>query len=248
MLLCAQLQQGNFPLACNRSCELTCACPAAGACRVADVQLVLGSSSSSDGDPGSLLLLSAGNDGELCLWDLGRAAETGSGGRGGGLMPQCLARSTDLHAGGCMHNLLAGCQLDPYTTVVQMCSRPCTATCLLFCPGHELPPLPLLLPPARRHLLASGAQRPHPDCIQGRHCGHQQPGRQQRYRQPGGGTAVRGPARWSGQVRPLARWRHLCIVRQRPPVVCGGRTAAAQRRCASLAWVQRGRELTKAAS
>ena len=74
---------------------------------VADVQLV-GSSLPAAGDPASsgsssggdaLLLLTAGNDGAVCLWDLGRAAQTGGGARGGGLVPQCLARSTDLHSG-----------------------------------------------------------------------------------------------------------------------------------------------------
>lgn len=143
------VQRGNFPLACERR---TCTCPAAGPCRVADVQLVRGSSSrassssSSDGEPSSLLLLSAGNDGALCLWDLGRAAETGSGGRGGGVVPQCLARSTNLHGGGCMRNLLAGCWLDPYAIVMLSplhshmrallpCS-PVAAATLLLTPGQ----------------------------------------------------------------------------------------------------------------
>ncbi|KAL4448255.1 hypothetical protein ABPG75_005474 [Micractinium tetrahymenae] len=44
-----------------------------------------------------LRLLTAGNDGAVCLWDVARAAE--AGGRGG-VVPQCLARSTSLHQGG----------------------------------------------------------------------------------------------------------------------------------------------------
>lgn len=75
-------------------------------CRVADVQFVRGScstdpsSSSSGGAESSLLLLTAGNDGSLCCWDVGRSAETGGSGRGSSVVPQCLARCTDLHTGG----------------------------------------------------------------------------------------------------------------------------------------------------
>ena len=95
--------------------------PPAACCRVADVQFVRGtdssSSVSSSTDGSSLLLLTAGNDGALCLWDLGRAAATGSGGRGGGLVPQCLARATDLHAGalglGCSCQLPVPCVAPP---------------------------------------------------------------------------------------------------------------------------------------
>ncbi len=85
---------------------VTCARLCMALCRVADVQFVRGSggldpsSGSSGTTASSLLLLSAGNDGALCLWDLGRAAETGGSGRSGSVVPQCLARSADLHAGG----------------------------------------------------------------------------------------------------------------------------------------------------
>jgi hypothetical protein len=72
--------------------------------QISDVQFVSASSSpssaessasSSDGGSG-LLLLTAGNDATVCLWDLGRSAEA-AGGRG--LVPQCLAKATDLHSG-----------------------------------------------------------------------------------------------------------------------------------------------------
>lgn len=58
-------------------------------------------SGSSPTDVSALRLLSAGNDGRVCLWDLGRAAQ--AGGRGGGLVPQCLASSADLHSGEWVH-------------------------------------------------------------------------------------------------------------------------------------------------
>ena len=71
--------------------------------QVSDVQFVSAASSSSAEPPASsssggdsLLLLTAGNDGTVCLWDLGRSAEA-AGGRG--LVPQCLAKATDLHNG-----------------------------------------------------------------------------------------------------------------------------------------------------
>ncbi|PSC70328.1 WD repeat-containing 32 [Micractinium conductrix] len=72
---------------------------------IAEVQFLsaaCGNASGSGGDGcggggGLLRLLTAGNDGTVGLWDLGRAAE--AGGRGG-LVPQCLARATDLHSGG----------------------------------------------------------------------------------------------------------------------------------------------------
>ena len=71
---------------------------------IAEVQFLsaaCGNASGSGGDGcggggGLLRLLTAGNDGTVGLWDLGRAAE--AGGRGG-LVPQCLARATDLHSG-----------------------------------------------------------------------------------------------------------------------------------------------------
>ncbi len=56
----------------------------------------VGGSSSGGSSSEALLLLTAGNDGCVCLWDLGRAAETGSR---GGLLPQCLAKTSSLHAG-----------------------------------------------------------------------------------------------------------------------------------------------------
>ena len=57
-----------------------------------------GSGGSSGGGGGDVpLLLTAGNDGAVCLWDLGRSA--GSGGGKGGLVPQCLARACHLHDG-----------------------------------------------------------------------------------------------------------------------------------------------------
>ena len=72
------------------------------------MQFVRGSSSANpssisganDSDSSSLLLLTAGNDGALCCWDVGRSAETGGSGRGSSVVPQCLARTTDLHTGG----------------------------------------------------------------------------------------------------------------------------------------------------
>ena len=51
---------------------------------------------SSGGGGESLLLLTASNDGSVSLWDLSRSAEA-AGGRG--LVPQCLAKATDLHNG-----------------------------------------------------------------------------------------------------------------------------------------------------
>lgn len=67
---------------------------------ISDVQFAGGSGGDSSGGSGDapgapLLLLTAGNDGAVCLWDLGKAAEVGGG--GGSLMPQCLAKATDLH-------------------------------------------------------------------------------------------------------------------------------------------------------
>jgi hypothetical protein len=72
--------------------------------QISDVQFVSTSSSSfcaeppagSSGCGDALLLLTAGNDATVCLWDLGRSAEA-AGGRG--LVPQCLAKATDLHSG-----------------------------------------------------------------------------------------------------------------------------------------------------
>ncbi|KAL4423386.1 hypothetical protein ABPG77_004317 [Micractinium sp. CCAP 211/92] len=76
---------------------------------VAEVQLLSGAglqgasgSTSADSAGGAaavagLRLLTAGNDGVVCLWDLSRSAE--AGGRGG-LVPECLARAAGLHQGG----------------------------------------------------------------------------------------------------------------------------------------------------
>ena len=63
-----------------------------------------GSGSASAGGlegPTPLLLLTAGNDGQVCLWDLRRSAEMGGGGSGGGsgMVPQCLAQEAHLHSG-----------------------------------------------------------------------------------------------------------------------------------------------------
>ena len=79
---------------------------------IADVQFVRGPGStaaaaeeedaagSSGGEGGcsplgsTLLLLTAGNDGKLCLWDAARSAAQGRG-----MQPQQLAKREDLHAG-----------------------------------------------------------------------------------------------------------------------------------------------------
>jgi hypothetical protein len=49
-----------------------------------------------------LLLLTAGNDGTLCLWDVAKCA-----GQGRGVQPQQLARCDDLHSGTALHASIA---------------------------------------------------------------------------------------------------------------------------------------------
>ncbi|KAG7670830.1 hypothetical protein KSW81_004263 [Nannochloris sp. 'desiccata'] len=69
---------------------------------ISDVQLwqnTLSSSSSSSGGGGdsdtrSMFLLSSGNDGMVCLWDVNKTASAASG------LPQCLVRSEEIHDGG----------------------------------------------------------------------------------------------------------------------------------------------------
>lgn len=74
---------------------------------IADVQFVRGAQHAQQGSAApaaaesgggglgsSLLLLTAGNDGTLCLWDAARSAAQGRS-----VQPQQLARCTDLHSG-----------------------------------------------------------------------------------------------------------------------------------------------------
>lgn len=88
---------------------------------VSDVQFVGGGAGDSAAcDPDSLLLLTAGNDGAVCLWDLCWAAGTGRGSGGGGsLLPRCLARATDLHSDGIF-------SLHEYGGRVLTASKDCT--------------------------------------------------------------------------------------------------------------------------
>ncbi len=51
----------------------------------------------------SLLLLTAGNDGTLCLWDVARSAAQGRG-----MQPQQLAKCDNLHSGELSHLVLLG--------------------------------------------------------------------------------------------------------------------------------------------
>lgn len=90
---------------------------------IADVQFVRGGAAvaAAAGDAGggegatgsllgsSLLLLTAGNDGTVCLWDAARSAAQGRG-----MQPQQLAKAEDLHSGGwgaAAATLLAGTAL-----------------------------------------------------------------------------------------------------------------------------------------
>lgn len=61
---------------------------------ISDIQLCDGNSSSDNN--GGVLLLSAGNDGAVCLWDISKTAAVGARKE----MPRCLARGDDLHRGG----------------------------------------------------------------------------------------------------------------------------------------------------
>lgn len=93
---------------------------------VAEVQLLSGAglqgasgstSADSAGDAAGLRLLTAGNDGVVCLWDLSRSAE--AGGRGG-LVPECLARAAGLHQGEVSAALLPAHRPDRH---IGRCSR-----------------------------------------------------------------------------------------------------------------------------
>lgn len=59
-----------------------------------------------------LLLLTAGNDGALCLWDVARTTAQGRG-----VQPQRLAKVEDLHSG------------KPQLLEPALCCKPCTQPC-----------------------------------------------------------------------------------------------------------------------
>lgn len=167
---------------------------------VAEVQLLSGAgllgaaAAAGAGDPGEaaagLRLLTAGNDGAVCLWDLSRAAE--AGGRGG-LVPQCLERATSLHQGAA---LLPACQPQQawqgegpagagsgwWARLGSQCLLHSPQPLLMIMhPARASDSVPTILP-RRRHLFAARTRRAHPDHLERRHSDNQRSQRCRRQR------------------------------------------------------------------